>query len=198
MRFPAGDKKVFSSPSHFEGRGNDLLQWIPPTRYRKDAASSLTEALGEVCLLVDEDLGGDDLPEGGEGLEEVGVGELLREVVDEEVGPLRSLVLLQAGGLVAGGGRLLQRLRLLRLVGVGRRGDDGRRRRSRHHAGGGGAGAADAASSGSGGREEGWNACGKKYIYISGQVDFKVRCFIISFWIVIYSTFILSLDTKYQ
>ncbi len=173
---------------------------MPPTRYRKDAASSLTEALGEVCLLVDEDLGGDDLPEGGEGLEEVGIGELLREVIDEEVGALRSLVLFQAGGLVAGGGRLLQRLRLLRLVGVGRRGDDGRRgrrRRGRHHAGGGGAGAAGAASGGSGGREEGWNACGK-YIYIYGQVAFKVRCFIISFWIVIYSTFILSLDTKYQ
>ncbi len=37
----------------------------------------LTEALGEVRLLVDEDLGGDDLAEGRECLQEVRVCELL-------------------------------------------------------------------------------------------------------------------------
>lgn len=51
----------------------------------------LTEALGEVGLLVDEDLGGDDVAEGAEGLCEVRVRELLRQVVDEQVGPLRAL-----------------------------------------------------------------------------------------------------------
>ncbi len=59
--------------------------------------STLTEALGQVGLLVDEDLGRDDAAEGIEGLEEVRIGELLREVVDEEVGPVGTLVLLQPG-----------------------------------------------------------------------------------------------------
>ena len=40
------------------------------------------------------DLGRDDVPEGEEGLCEVGVGELLREVVDEEIGAVRPLHLL--------------------------------------------------------------------------------------------------------
>ena len=56
-----------------------------------------TETLGEVRVLVDEHLGRDDRPERVERLEEVRVRELLRQVVDEEVGPVRALVLLQAG-----------------------------------------------------------------------------------------------------
>ena len=43
----------------------------------------LTEALGEVGLLVEKDLGGDDGPEGEKGLVEVRVRELWWQVVDE-------------------------------------------------------------------------------------------------------------------
>ena len=52
---------------------------------RETSACPLTEALGQVGLLVDEDLGGDDGAEGLEGGDQVRVGELLRQVVDEEV-----------------------------------------------------------------------------------------------------------------
>jgi len=48
------------------------------------------EALAEVGLLVDEDLGGDDVSEGHEHLHEILVAELLRQVVDEEVGAVRA------------------------------------------------------------------------------------------------------------
>ena len=47
--------------------------------------SKLTEALGEVGLLVDEHLGADDVAERVERLEEVRVAELLGQVVDEQV-----------------------------------------------------------------------------------------------------------------
>ena len=57
----------------------------------------LTEALGEVGLLVHKDLGGDDGAEGDKGLVEVGIGELWRQVVDEQVGSIRSLVRLPCG-----------------------------------------------------------------------------------------------------
>ncbi len=52
----------------------------------------LTEALGEVGLLVEKDLGGDDGPEGEKGLVEVRIRELRWQVVDEQVGSFRSLV----------------------------------------------------------------------------------------------------------
>ena len=63
---------------------------------------SLTEALGQVGLLVDEDLGGDDGAEGLEGGDQVRVGELLRQVVDEEVVgalPARPRALLHAAAV---------------------------------------------------------------------------------------------------
>ena len=50
---------------------------------REKSAGPLTEALGQVGLLVDEDLGGDDGAEGLERLAEVRVSELLgEEMVD--------------------------------------------------------------------------------------------------------------------
>jgi hypothetical protein len=52
----------------------------------------LTEALGEVGLFVEKDLGRDDGPEREKCLVEVRVRELWREVVDEQVGSFRSLV----------------------------------------------------------------------------------------------------------
>ena len=55
------------------------------------AKVALTEALGQIGLLVDEDLGADDVAEGVEGLEEVGVAELLGQVVDEQVGAVGAL-----------------------------------------------------------------------------------------------------------
>ena len=55
------------------------------------AKVALTEALGQIGLLVDEDLGADDVAEGVEGLEEVGVAELLGQVVDEQVGAVGTL-----------------------------------------------------------------------------------------------------------
>ena len=57
----------------------------------------LTEALGEICLLVYEDLGRDHGTEGIESLQEITIGELLRQVINEEVGPLGTFVLLQSG-----------------------------------------------------------------------------------------------------
>ncbi len=48
----------------------------------------LTEALALVGGAVDEDLGADDVAEGQEHLHELGVAELLRQVVDEEVAAL--------------------------------------------------------------------------------------------------------------
>ena len=57
----------------------------------------LTEALWQIGLLVDENLGGDHSPEGVEGLEEIAVRKLLRQVVDEQVGAVRALVLLKTG-----------------------------------------------------------------------------------------------------
>ena len=45
----------------------------------------LTKALAEVGLLVDVDLGGDDVPERHEHLHQFLVPELLRQVVDEQV-----------------------------------------------------------------------------------------------------------------
>ena len=64
----------------------------------------LTEALGEVGLLVHKDLGGDDGAEGEEGLQQVGIGELWRQVVDEQVGSVRPFVRLQRRGGGGGGG----------------------------------------------------------------------------------------------
>ncbi len=52
----------------------------------------LTEALGEVGLLVEKDLGRDDGPEREKCLVEVRVRELRWQVVDEQVGSFRSLV----------------------------------------------------------------------------------------------------------
>lgn len=46
------------------------------------------EALGQVGLLVDEHLGGDHVAEGEERRRQVRVGELLRQVVDEQVATL--------------------------------------------------------------------------------------------------------------
>ena len=66
-----------------------------PTILEPRAFFQPTETLGEVRVLVDEHLGRDDRPERVERLEEVRVRELLRQVVDEEVGPVRALVLLQ-------------------------------------------------------------------------------------------------------
>ena len=45
----------------------------------------LTETLGEVGLLVNEDLGGDDCPEWLECGHKVGIAELLGKVVDKQV-----------------------------------------------------------------------------------------------------------------
>ena len=50
----------------------------------------LTETFGEVCVLVNEDLGGDYGSEGCEGGDKVGIGELLREMVDEEITSIRA------------------------------------------------------------------------------------------------------------
>ena len=49
-----------------------------------------TEALAQVGLFVDEDFGRDHVPERHEHLQDVLVPELLGQVVDEQVGPLRS------------------------------------------------------------------------------------------------------------
>ena len=68
----------------------------------ENSAGPLTEALGQVGLLVDEDLGGDDGAEGLEGGDQVRVGELLRQVVDEEVVgalPARPRALLHAAAV---------------------------------------------------------------------------------------------------
>ena len=69
-----------------------VLNWLDKTKTCWDhdynhtyTKHPLTEALGQVGLLVDEDLGGDDGAEGLEGGDQVRVGELLRQVVDEEV-----------------------------------------------------------------------------------------------------------------
>lgn len=48
----------------------------------------LTEALALVCGSVHEDLGRDDVPKGQEHLQDLRVGELLRQVVDEDVAAL--------------------------------------------------------------------------------------------------------------
>lgn len=48
--------------------------------------SFLTEALAKVCLFVDEDFGRNHVSKRHEHLEDVLVSELLRQVVDEQVG----------------------------------------------------------------------------------------------------------------
>lgn len=53
-------------------------------------ASFLTEALAKVCLFVDEDFGRNHVSERHEHLENVLVSELLRQVVDEQVGTFRT------------------------------------------------------------------------------------------------------------
>jgi len=50
-------------------------------------------------LLVDEDFGGNDVAERHEGLQEVVVGELRREVVDEKIAALRAWGRKQKGQL---------------------------------------------------------------------------------------------------
>ena len=52
--------------------------------------TSLTEALALIGRAVDVDLGADDVAKGQEHLGELSVSELLREVVDEKVAPLRA------------------------------------------------------------------------------------------------------------
>lgn len=54
------------------------------------SASFLTEALAKVCLFVDEDFGRNHVSERHEHLENVLVSELLRQVVDEQVGTFRT------------------------------------------------------------------------------------------------------------
>lgn len=54
------------------------------------AGSFLTEALAKVCLFVDEDFGRNHVSERHEHLENVLVSELLRQVVDEQVGAFRT------------------------------------------------------------------------------------------------------------
>lgn len=54
------------------------------------SASVLTEALAKVCLFVDEDFGRNHVSERHEHLENVLVSELLRQVVDEQVGTFRT------------------------------------------------------------------------------------------------------------
>ena len=51
---------------------------------------SLTKTLALIGRSVDEDLGGDDVPEGQEHLHELGVAKLLGQVVDEQVATFRS------------------------------------------------------------------------------------------------------------
>lgn len=48
----------------------------------------LTKTLAEVCLFVNEDLSRDDISKGHKHLEQVLVSKLLRQVVNEQVGPL--------------------------------------------------------------------------------------------------------------
>lgn len=55
-----------------------------------NGADSLTEALALVRRSVHEDLGGDDGAKGQKHLHELVVSELLRQVVDEEVGTFRT------------------------------------------------------------------------------------------------------------
>lgn len=54
------------------------------------SASFLTEALAKVCLFVDEDFGRNHVSKRHEHLENVLVTELLRQVVDEQVGTFRT------------------------------------------------------------------------------------------------------------
>ena len=70
----------------------------PPFRSRdaESAAAGLTETFGQVGLAVDEHLGGHDVTERQERLRQVGVGELLRQVVDEEVAAVWALRLATA------------------------------------------------------------------------------------------------------
>ncbi len=77
-------------------------------------------------MLVDENLGRNDGPKGGKGLDEVGITKFLRKMVDEEVGTLGALDLLARLGSRRGQG-----------VGVGRQGrraqrPDASSRRSEH------------------------------------------------------------------
>lgn len=85
---------------HFESLGADL-----EAVHRLDGGLSgravverhESEALGQVGLLVDEHLGRHDVSERHEGRCEIRVGELLRQMVDEQVAALGALDLLSSG-----------------------------------------------------------------------------------------------------
>ena len=66
------------------------------------AAAGLTETFGQVGLTVDEHLGGHDVTERQERLRQVRVGELRRQVVDEEVAAVGTLRLPTGRGGVIG------------------------------------------------------------------------------------------------
>lgn len=80
---------------------SDNTPRLKPVTRQRVSGLTLTKALAEVCLLVYEYFGTNNGAKRHEGLQQVHVCELLRQVVYEQIGAIRALRLL-AGGRIGG------------------------------------------------------------------------------------------------